>query len=276
MLFKNKLERRGIRVYTHRATRGYPTDVDLIVSDEGYGANAYIETEQAAGRRHRPRSGQRQAGHLPVADLPRASRGAWTSGYAKFETFPIWNLPLQAPGQRGLRGRDRRHARLQPDRSVPPRGLRRDDRQLQPRRRGLPRADADPGADHRRRAASTGRRPTWASTAPASASSTTRWSARPRGRRSSAATSATPASTRMGLATKETVQRVELLMKELGARPEDRRVVAPAREAAATRPQPAARATRASSAAPRIELRGRPHRRRQELAADARGLQPAC
>ena len=42
--FKTKLERRGIRVYTHRATRGYPSDVDLIVSPEGYGANAYIET----------------------------------------------------------------------------------------------------------------------------------------------------------------------------------------------------------------------------------------
>ena len=45
-LFKNKLERRGIRVYTHRYTKGYPTDVDLIVSEEGYGANEYIETDR--------------------------------------------------------------------------------------------------------------------------------------------------------------------------------------------------------------------------------------
>ena len=44
--FKNKLERRGIRVYTHRATKGYPTDVDTIVSAEGYGANPFIETER--------------------------------------------------------------------------------------------------------------------------------------------------------------------------------------------------------------------------------------
>jgi uncharacterized protein (UPF0371 family) len=44
--FRNKLERRGVRVYTHRATRGYPADVDLIVSDEGYGANDYIETSK--------------------------------------------------------------------------------------------------------------------------------------------------------------------------------------------------------------------------------------
>ncbi|HEX9934781.1 MAG TPA: DUF1846 domain-containing protein, partial [bacterium] len=43
-LFKNRLERRGVRVYTHRFTKGYPTDIDRIVSDEGYGANEYIET----------------------------------------------------------------------------------------------------------------------------------------------------------------------------------------------------------------------------------------
>jgi uncharacterized protein (UPF0371 family) len=43
-LFKNKLERRGLRVHTHRSTRGYPTDLDLIVSEDGYGANSYIET----------------------------------------------------------------------------------------------------------------------------------------------------------------------------------------------------------------------------------------
>jgi uncharacterized protein (UPF0371 family) len=44
-IFKNKLERRGVRVYTHRAIKGYPKDVDTIVSDEGYGANKYIETK---------------------------------------------------------------------------------------------------------------------------------------------------------------------------------------------------------------------------------------
>ena len=44
--FKHKLERRNIRVYTHQYTKGYPTDIDLIVSDEGYGANEYIETDK--------------------------------------------------------------------------------------------------------------------------------------------------------------------------------------------------------------------------------------
>lgn len=46
VLFKNKLERRGIRVFTHRFTKGYPTNVDLIVSDEGYGVNEHIPTEK--------------------------------------------------------------------------------------------------------------------------------------------------------------------------------------------------------------------------------------
>ncbi|MBM4083582.1 MAG: DUF1846 family protein, partial [Planctomycetes bacterium] len=45
-MFKSKLERRGVRVYTHRATKGYPTDVETIVSDEGYGANEFIETKK--------------------------------------------------------------------------------------------------------------------------------------------------------------------------------------------------------------------------------------
>lgn len=44
--FKNKLERKGIRVYTHKSTKGYPADIDLIVSDEGYGTNEYIETKK--------------------------------------------------------------------------------------------------------------------------------------------------------------------------------------------------------------------------------------
>jgi len=46
IIFKNKLERRGIKVYTHSITKGYPTNVETIVSDEGYGANEYIKTEK--------------------------------------------------------------------------------------------------------------------------------------------------------------------------------------------------------------------------------------
>ncbi len=46
IIFKNKLERRNVKVYTHKFTKGYPTDVDLIVSEEGYGVNDYIETSK--------------------------------------------------------------------------------------------------------------------------------------------------------------------------------------------------------------------------------------
>ncbi len=58
-IFRKKLERQNVRVYTHRFTRGYPTDVDLVVSDDGYGANEYIETEKPARGRNGPRSGER-------------------------------------------------------------------------------------------------------------------------------------------------------------------------------------------------------------------------
>lgn len=96
MTFKNRLEHRGIRVYTHRATRGYPTDVDLIVSEEGYGANDYIETEKelvvvtAPG----PCSGKLAT---CLGQLYHEHKRGVNAGYAKFETFPIWNLPLRHP-----------------------------------------------------------------------------------------------------------------------------------------------------------------------------------
>lgn len=94
--FKTKLERRGVRVYTHGPIAGYPTDVDRIVSDQGFGSNPYIETTRplvvvtAPG----PNSGKlatclSQVYHEHI----RGTR----AGYAKFETFPIWNIPLRHP-----------------------------------------------------------------------------------------------------------------------------------------------------------------------------------
>lgn len=94
--FKRLLERRDIRVYTHRYTRGYPTEIDTIVSDEGYGANEYIETRRpvvivtAPG----PNSGKLAT---CLSQLYHDHRKGLDSGYAKFETFPIWNLPLNHP-----------------------------------------------------------------------------------------------------------------------------------------------------------------------------------
>ena len=95
-LFKNKLERRGIRVYTHRFTKGYPTDVEAIVSDEGYGANDYIETEKPLVIVTGPGPGSGKLATC-LSQLYHEYRRGVKAGYAKFETFPIWNLPLTHP-----------------------------------------------------------------------------------------------------------------------------------------------------------------------------------
>ncbi|MGB7294108.1 MAG: DUF1846 domain-containing protein [Candidatus Aminicenantales bacterium] len=95
-VFKNKLERRGVRVYTHRFTRGYPTDVDLIVSDEGYGANEHIETDRPLVIVTGPGPGSGKLATC-LSQLYHDHKKGSRSGYSKFETFPIWNLPLKHP-----------------------------------------------------------------------------------------------------------------------------------------------------------------------------------
>src|SRR5512137_747463 len=95
-LFKNKLERRNIRVFTHSYTKGYPTDVELIVSDEGYGANECIQTNKPLVIVTGPGPGSGKLATcltLLYHDYKRNIK----SGYAKFETFPIWNMPLKHP-----------------------------------------------------------------------------------------------------------------------------------------------------------------------------------
>ena len=95
-IFKNKLERRGIRVTTHAATRGYPTDIDTIVSDAGYGANPYIETEKPLVVVTGPGPGSGKLATC-LSQLYHEHKRGGQAGYAKFETFPIWNLPLEHP-----------------------------------------------------------------------------------------------------------------------------------------------------------------------------------
>ncbi len=95
-VFRNKLERRGIRVYTHCYTPGYPTDVELIVSDEGYGANEYIETEKPLVIVTGPGPGSGKLATC-LSQLYHEYKRGNRAGYAKFETFPIWNLPLKHP-----------------------------------------------------------------------------------------------------------------------------------------------------------------------------------
>ena len=95
-LFKNKLERRNIQVYTHQYTKGYPTNVDLIVSNEGYGANDYIETEKPLIIVTGPGPGSGKLA-TSLSQVYHDYRRGITSGYAKFETFPIWSLPINHP-----------------------------------------------------------------------------------------------------------------------------------------------------------------------------------
>ncbi len=93
-IFKNKLERRNIKVYTHKFTKGYPTDVDMIVSDEGYGANDYIETFKPLVIVTGPGPGSGKLATCLSQMYHEYKRGI-NAGYAKFETFPIWNIPLK-------------------------------------------------------------------------------------------------------------------------------------------------------------------------------------
>ena len=95
-IFKNKLERRNIKVYTHKYTKGYPTNVDLIVSDEGYGANEYIKTSKPLVIVNAPGPGSGKLATC-LSQLYHDNKMGVKSGYAKFETFPIWNLPLKHP-----------------------------------------------------------------------------------------------------------------------------------------------------------------------------------
>ena len=95
-MFLNKLQRRGIETYTHRFTKGYPTDVDIIVSDEGYGANPYIEVTKHLIVVTGPGGGSGKLA-TSLSQLYHDYKKGIKASYAKFETFPIWNLPLKHP-----------------------------------------------------------------------------------------------------------------------------------------------------------------------------------
>ena len=95
-VFQKKLEDNGIRVYHHYSIPNYPQDVDLIVSDDGYGKNDYVETERRLVVVTAPGPG---SGKMAVclSQLYHEHKRGVKAGYAKFETFPIWNLPLKHP-----------------------------------------------------------------------------------------------------------------------------------------------------------------------------------
>lgn len=94
--FKKILENRNIKVYLHSATKGYPIDVDTIVSEEGYGKNTYIETKNPIVVITGPGPGSGKLATC-LSQLYHDYKRGIKSGYAKFETFPIWNLALKHP-----------------------------------------------------------------------------------------------------------------------------------------------------------------------------------
>lgn len=94
--FKEKLERLGIKVYRHYIIEGYPSNVKLIVSEDGYGKNDYIETTRPLVIITAPGPGSGKMATC-LSQLYHENKRGIKAGYAKFETFPIWNLPLKHP-----------------------------------------------------------------------------------------------------------------------------------------------------------------------------------
>ena len=95
-VFKKKLTNLGIKVYLHYPIVGYPNNIPLIVSDEGYGRNEYIETTKPLVIVTAPGPGSGKLATC-LSQLYHEHKRGVTAGYAKFETFPIWNLPLKHP-----------------------------------------------------------------------------------------------------------------------------------------------------------------------------------
>ncbi|MBS7183589.1 MAG: DUF1846 family protein, partial [Eubacterium sp.] len=95
-MFINRLDSMGIKSYKHYKIPGYPSNVEYIVSDEGYGKNDYIETERPLVVVTAPGPG---SGKMAVclSQLYHEHKRGVDAGYAKYETFPIWNIPLKHP-----------------------------------------------------------------------------------------------------------------------------------------------------------------------------------
>ena len=94
--FKSRLKDLGIQSYNHYKIPGYPSDIERIVSDEGYGKNEYIETTKPLVIVTAPGPGSGKMATC-LSQLYHEHKRGVKAGYAKFETFPIWNLPLKHP-----------------------------------------------------------------------------------------------------------------------------------------------------------------------------------
>ena len=96
IVYQKKLENLGLKVYRHYSIPGYPANVALIVSDDGYGKNDYIETERSLVVVTAPGPGSGKMATC-LSQLYHENKRGIKAGYAKFETFPVWNLPLKHP-----------------------------------------------------------------------------------------------------------------------------------------------------------------------------------
>ena len=94
--FINRLENLGVRVFKHYPIPGYPSNAKLIVSEDGYGKNDYIETKRSLVVVTAPGPGSGKMATC-LSQIYHDNKRGIKSGYAKFETFPIWNLPLNHP-----------------------------------------------------------------------------------------------------------------------------------------------------------------------------------
>lgn len=94
--FRQHLDALGVRSYLHYPIAGYPYDIDRIVSEEGYGTNEYVETSRPLVVVTAPGPGSGKMATC-LSQLYHENRRGIKAGYAKFETFPIWNLPLNHP-----------------------------------------------------------------------------------------------------------------------------------------------------------------------------------
>lgn len=93
---KQTLESKKVKVYLHTPTKGYPDDVETIVSEEGYGKNPYIETTKKLVVVTAPGPNSGKLGTC-LSQLYHEHKRGVKAGYAKFETFPVWDLPLMHP-----------------------------------------------------------------------------------------------------------------------------------------------------------------------------------
>ncbi len=95
-LFRSRLEHRGISVWFHYVTQGYPTDVETIVSEAGYGKNEFVPTERPIVVVTAPGPGSGKLATC-LSQLYHEHRRGMKAAYSKFETFPVWNMPLEHP-----------------------------------------------------------------------------------------------------------------------------------------------------------------------------------